>query len=140
MSSDASKAKRGQIERLVTSLAQDVQAHTGGRGLQPKLIPTAVNVLSKAVTTSQDKCERVGCYSQCLFSTLHPAWYTLPLLTQEVQAAKKAFAQTANAAQFEHHLQHLYTKGYVHRVILYLKSTTAEQPLLHAGHHSWRSS
>ena len=30
---------------------------------------------------------------------------------QDVQAAKKAFAQTGNSAQFERHLQHLIAKG-----------------------------
>ena len=60
MSSEGAKAKRGQIDRLVTSLAQDVHNHIGGRGFAPKLIQTAVNVLSKDVATSQDKLERVS--------------------------------------------------------------------------------
>lgn len=115
MSSDGAKANRGQIDRLVTSLAQDVHNHTGGRGLPPKLIQTAVTVLSKdAAETRKDKLERVGVTSyiscRCQRGRCHRSQKGNAAV-QDVQTARKAFSQTANGAQFEQHLQHLAAKG-----------------------------
>lgn len=71
MSSDSSRARRGQIDRLITLLAQDVNSHVSGRGFAPKLIQTAVNVVSKDVATSQDKIERVSANCNVLLHMLH---------------------------------------------------------------------
>lgn len=110
MSSDTARIKRGQIDRLVTLLAQDVHSHVGGRGFAPKLIQTAVNVLSKDVATSQDKLDRVS--MPCCMVSGPPCVPSQPRCAmQDVATAKKAFAQSTTGGQFEQHLQALLDKG-----------------------------
>ena len=114
MSSDRAKANRGQIDRLVTSLVQDVHNDIGGRVFPPKLIQTAVSVLSKHAKVSHDKLERVSMASyigcRCHRGRYHRSQKGNAAV-QDVQIARKAFSQTANGVQFEQHLQHLAAKG-----------------------------
>ena len=59
MSGQLQRSRPEQIEKLVTKLAEDVQATVGGKPFNARLIQTAVSVLSSEKAVSTEKWERV---------------------------------------------------------------------------------